>query len=213
MKKSDDLIIAIVNLNEANALSIVQARLDTGETALNILNDTRTALRTVGEYFESGDYYIPELIYSGEIMKGINNLVKPYIVQDIKSEHAGKVVLGTVEGDIHDIGKDLVAFMLQINGFEVFDLGVDVSAGRFVTRVQETGAKIVGLSAFLTGCIESLKSTVLAIREDSQCEGVKIMIGGNFISDFVCNAVGADGWGRDATAAVRLARMWTGHEG
>lgn len=213
MKKSDDLVQAIIELREAEALGIVKMRLDTGEEPLSILDDTREALMIVGHRFETGDYFIPELIFSGEIMKEISALIKPLITIEIKSEYVGTVVFGTVKGDIHDIGKDMVSFMLEINGFEVHDLGVDVSADRFVTCVKETKAQVVGLSAFLTGCIESMKATVLALQEAGLRDNVKVMIGGNFISDLVCKEVGADGWGIDAGAAVRLARMWTWNEG
>jgi methanogenic corrinoid protein MtbC1 len=213
MKKSDDLVQAIVGLREAEALCIVKTRLDTGDEPLSILDDTREALMIVGHRFETGDYFIPELIFSGEIMKEISTLIKPHVTGDILSEYAGTVVLGTVKGDIHDIGKDMVAFMLEINGFKVHDLGVDVSADRFITCVKETKAQIVGLSAFLTGCIESMKATVMAIQKTGLRDNVKIMIGGNFISDLVCNEVGADDWGKDAGAAVRLARMWARNEG
>jgi methanogenic corrinoid protein MtbC1 len=213
MKKSDDLVQAIIELREAEALGIVKMRLDTGEEPLSILDDTREALMIVGHRFEAGDYFIPELIFSGEIMKEISALIKPLMTSEIKSEYVGTVVIGTVKGDIHDIGKDMVSFMLEINGFEVQDLGVDVSADRFVTCVKETKAQVVGLSAFLTGCIESMKATVLALQEAGLRDNVKIMIGGNFISDLVCNEVGADGWGIDAGAAVRLTRMWTRNEG
>jgi methanogenic corrinoid protein MtbC1 len=213
MKKSDDLVQSIVDLREAEAIRIVKMRLDTGEDPLRILDDTREALMIVGQRFETGDYFIPELIFSGEIMKGISALIKPLLTGEIKREYIGTVVIGTVKGDIHDIGKDMVSFMLEINGFKVHDLGVDVSTDRFVTCVKETKAQVVGLSAFLTGCIESMKATVLALQDAGLRDNVKIMIGGNFISDLVCNEVGADGWGIDAGAAVRLARMWTRNEG
>jgi methanogenic corrinoid protein MtbC1 len=213
MKKSDDLVQAIISLKEAEALGIVKMRLDTGEEPLSILDDTRKALKIVGQHFEVGDYFIPELIFSGEIMKEINALVKPHMTSEIKSEDKGIVVIGTVKGDIHDIGKDMVSFMLEINGFEVHDLGVDVSADRFVTCVKETKAQVVGLSAFLTSCIGSMQATVMAIQEAGLRDKVKIMIGGNFISDLVSSEVGADDWGKDAGAAVRLTRLWTKHEG
>ena len=213
MKKSDELVQSIVGLREAEALGIVKMRLNTGEDPLSILDDTREALMIVGHHFETGDYFIPELIFSGEIMREINALIKPHMTSEIKSEYVGTIVIGTVKGDIHDIGKDMVSFMLEINGFEVHDLGVDVSATRFVTCVKETKAQVVALSAFLTGCIESMKATVVALQEAGLRDNVKIMIGGNFISDLVCNDVGADDWGIDAGAAVRLARLWTQIEG
>lgn len=208
MKKNDGLVEAIVDLQEQQVLNIVKKRLEISGDAQSILDDAQEALQTVGNRFEAGDYFIPELMYSGEIMKELNSLLKPYLIGDIRKDRLGDVVLGTVKGDIHDIGKDMVAFMLEINGFTVYDLGVDVNPKGFVSKVQETGSKIVGLSVFLTGCIESVMATVQAFHAADLRKKVRIMIGGNFVTDLVCREVGADDWGRDAGAAVRLARTW-----
>ena len=209
----EDFIQSIVDLREAEALSLVKMRLDKGEDPLCILEDTRQALQIVGKHFEDGEYFIPELIFSGEIMKEINALIKPHISGETRSEHRGAVVIGTVKGDIHDIGKDMVTFMLEINGFKVRDLGVDVPAEKFVTSAKEIEAQIVALSAFLTSCIGSMKATIVALEEAGIRDQLKIMIGGNFVSDLVAREVGADGWGKDAGAAVQLARVWTNNQG
>jgi 5-methyltetrahydrofolate--homocysteine methyltransferase len=131
MKKSDRLIHAIVDLHETEALDIVKTRLELIGEAPKVMRETRKAMQIVGERFEAGEYFIPELIFSGEIMKGINALVKPKLLVE-KKESKTQVALGTVQGDIHDIGKDMVSFMLEINGFTVHDQGVDVSPGQFV---------------------------------------------------------------------------------
>ncbi|MEM2254860.1 MAG: cobalamin-dependent protein, partial [Candidatus Bathyarchaeia archaeon] len=122
----------------------------------------------------------------------------------------GKVVIGTVAGDIHDIGLDIVAFMLEINGFEVYNLGVDVPPEKFVEKIKETGAPIVGLSGFLTIAFDSMKQTVEAIKKAGLRDKVKIMIGGGQITEEVRQYVGADAYGKDAMEAVALAKKWMG---
>jgi 5-methyltetrahydrofolate--homocysteine methyltransferase len=134
---SGDLVNTLADLQEKEALDIVRDRLNAGEDPLMILNDTRLATEIVGKRFAEGEYYIPDLIYSGEILKGINELVKPRLAR-AEVKRLGKVVIGTVSGDIHNIGKDIVTFMLNSNGFEVYDLGVDVPAERFVQKIKET---------------------------------------------------------------------------
>ncbi len=147
---ADDLVGAIADLREKEALEIVESRLSAGDDPVNILSDARRAMGIVGRRFETREYFIPDLVYSGEILKEVNEIIKPKLAEDAGAERLGEIVLGTVAGDIHDIGKDIVAFMLDISGFEVHDLGVDVPAQKFVEKVKETGAGIVGLSGLLT---------------------------------------------------------------
>lgn len=147
---ADNLIQALADLREKEALTIVEERLNSSEDPLRILDDSRRALEIVGKRFETRDYFIPELVYSGEILREITEMVKPKLTKIAEVKRLGKFVIGTVAGDIHDIGKNIVAFMLDVNGFEVYDLGVDVPAQRFVEKLKENKAKIVGLSGFLT---------------------------------------------------------------
>ena len=135
-------------------------------------------MEIVGQRFSKGDYFLPELVFSAEILKSIAALVKPKMTETLTAEHVGKVIIGTVAGDIHDIGKDIVVFMLDINGFEVFDLGVDVSPQNFVEKIKETGSGIVALSGFLTLAFDSMKNTISAIEKAGVRNKVKIMIGG-----------------------------------
>ncbi|MDY0027836.1 MAG: B12-binding domain-containing protein [Candidatus Humimicrobiaceae bacterium] len=121
-----DLVSTIADLNEQEALKIVKDRLSAGEDPLKIMEDARKGLEIVGERFASSEYFIPDLVYSGEIMKLITELVKPQLTREEETRKSGKIVFGTVRGDIHDIGKNIVTFMLDVNGFEVIDLGVDV---------------------------------------------------------------------------------------
>ena len=164
----------------------------------------------VGERFARQEYFIPDLIFSGEILKGIVKMLEPRLTKGKEQKRLGKAVIGTVAGDIHDIGKDLVVFMLEVSGFEVLDLGIDVPAQKFVHAVKESGSKIVGLSGFLTLAFDSMKETIDAIQKAGLRDKVKIMIGGGQIDEQVRRFTGADAYGRDAMAAVQLAKGWIG---
>ncbi|MGD0920018.1 MAG: cobalamin-dependent protein [Thermodesulfobacteriota bacterium] len=205
-----DLIKALADLKEKEALKIVEDRLSAGEEAMKILDDAKRAVEIVGKRFSDGQYFIPDLVYSGEILKSITDMVKPKISKGAEVKRLGKVIIGTVAGDIHDIGKDIVVFMLDVNGFEVFDLGIDVPVQKFVDKIKETGSKVVGLSGFLTLAFQSMKDTVEAIKKAGLRDKVKIMIGGGQIDDQVRSFTGADAFGKDAMAAVKLSKGWIG---
>jgi len=207
---ADDLVSRLADLKEKETLQIVQDRLNAGEDPLAILDDARRALEVVGERFSNREYFIPDLVYSGEIVKAITDMVKPKLSKEAEVKRVAKLVFGTVAGDIHDIGKDIVAFMLDINGFEVYDLGVDVPAQKFVDKVKETGAEIIGLSGFLTLSYDSMKETVEAMKAAGLRDNVNIMVGGGLIDDEIRKYTGADAYGRDATTAVALAKKWAG---
>jgi methanogenic corrinoid protein MtbC1 len=155
-----DLVKTLADLKEQEVIKIVEDRLKANEDPLKILEDARKGMEIVGQRFASSEYFIPDLVYSGEILKSVTELVKPKLTKAAESKKLGKIVFGTVAGDIHDIGKDIVVFMLDVNGFEVHDLGVDVPAQKFVEKIKETGASIVGLSGFLTLAFDSMKQTV-----------------------------------------------------
>jgi methanogenic corrinoid protein MtbC1 len=205
-----DLVKTLADLKEKEALKIVEDRLKAGEEPLKILDDARRAVEIVGKRFSDGEYFIPDLVYSGEILKSITDLVKPKISKAGEVKRLGKVVLGTVAGDIHDIGKDIVVFMLDVNGFEVTDLGIDVPAQKFVDAIKNTGSKVVGLSGFLTLAFQSMKDTVEAIKNAGLRDKVKIMIGGGQIDEQVRSFTGADAYGKDAMEGVKLAKGWIG---
>ncbi len=206
----NDLANTLADLKEKEALEIVQKRLDAGEDPLGILDDARRAMETVGKRFENSEYFIPDLVYSGEILKEIAEMVKPKMTKDVEIKRLGKIIMGTVAGDIHDIGKDIVVFMLDVNGFEVFDLGVDVPAQEFVNKIRETDSTVVGLSGFLTLAFDSMKETVDAIKAAGLRDKVKVMIGGGQIDEAVQRHAGADAHGVNAMAAVSLAKEWLG---
>jgi methanogenic corrinoid protein MtbC1 len=205
-----DLSKALAELKEDEALEIVAERLKAGADPMAILDEARRGMETVGKRFADCEYFIPDLVYSGEILKKINEMVKPKLASTGGAKRGGKVVIGTVAGDIHDIGKDIVAFMLDVSGFDVLDLGVDVPAEKFIAKIKESGAPIVGLSGFLTLAYDSMKQTIEAIKTAGLRDKTKIMIGGGQISDEVVKYTGADAFGKDAMAGVTLAKQWAG---
>jgi 5-methyltetrahydrofolate--homocysteine methyltransferase len=205
---SQELVSAITDMREEDALKITNELLDAGTPPLEVLDDCKQAMDIIGERFENGEAFIPELILAGEMMTEISTIIKPRLGGETGAAKIGKVIIGTVEGDIHDIAKDIVAFMLDINGFEVTDLGVDVPPAKFVEAVQQTGAKVVGLSGFLTLAYDPMKETVAALNDAGL--DVKTMIGGGQIDEQVRVYTGADAYGKDAMAAVALANEWIG---
>jgi methanogenic corrinoid protein MtbC1 len=209
----DKLIEAIATMQEQEAMALTEQMLDKDEDPQIILDACRAAMSIVGEKYEEGEYFLPELIIAGDMLTAIGEIVKPKI-QAVASNHKpqGKVVIGTVAGDIHDIGKDIVTFMLDVNNFEVHDIGVDVSAEKFVEAIIKVKPDVVGLSGFLTLAFEQMHATAKAIEEAGLRDSVKIMIGGSVMEDSVAEYVGADAYGADAAAAVKLAKTWTGGE-
>jgi methanogenic corrinoid protein MtbC1 len=170
------------------------------------LDSCREAMGVIGQRFEAGECFVPELILAGEILRQISDVVKPKLTQTADTKKIGRVVIGTVEGDIHDIGKDIVTFMLDVNGFEVKDLGVDVPAAKFVEAVKEFQPQVVGLSGFLTLAYDPIKNTVQALHQAGFTG--RIMIGGGQIDEQIRQYTGADAYGKDAMAAVTLAKQW-----
>jgi len=210
--ENSDLVTALADLKEEEALKIVEEKLSAGEEPLKILEDVRRAMEIVGNRFANSEYFISDLLYSGEILKTITDMIKPKLAKAAEVKRLGKVVMGSVAGDIHDIGKNIVVFMLDVNGFEVYDLGVDVPAQKFVEKIKETGAPIVGLSGFLALAFDSMKQTIQAIKDAGLRDKVKVMIGGGQITEEIRKYTGADAYGKDAIAGVSLAKKWVGAE-
>lgn len=204
---SQDLINAITEMREQDALKIASELLDSGTAPNNILEACRVAMEVIGQQFENGECFVSELLLAGEMLSQISEIIKPKLQTGAQAEKIGKVIIGTVEGDIHDIGKDIVSFMLDVNGFAVMDLGVDVPAARFVEAAKEFKPEVVALSGFLTLAYDPMKATVGALKEAGLGD-IKVMIGGGQIDDQVRKFTGADAFGRDAMAAVSLAKQW-----
>ena len=200
------------DLKEPEVLEFVEKALGKGVDPMDLLGETQEAMQIVGQRFADEKYFIPDLVFSGEILKRVVQMLEPHlkVKKGEEAERLGKIIIGTVEGDIHDIGKDLVVFMLDVSGYEVFDLGIDVPAQKFVDAIKETGSEVVGLSGFLTLAFDAMKETVDAIHDAGLRDQVKIMIGGGQIDDEVQSYTGADAYGKDAVEALKLAKGWIG---
>jgi len=200
----------LVDLNEDVVREQLKTRLESGEDPFAILNDVKTAMKIIGDKFSEKEYFLPELIMSGEILKDIFEVLQPKLKSGVATETKGKIVLGTVAGDIHDIGKDIVRFMLDVNGYEVIDLGVDVSAEKFIAAVKEHAPKVLALSGFLTLAFDSMKEIIEKLKTEGIRDSLKIMIGGGTIDERIVEFVGADKYGDSAVTAVKLANEWIG---
>jgi len=207
---SEKLVTAIANMEEKDALALAKQLIAEKADPQVILDDCRSAMEIVGQRFESGTYFLPELMLAGEMLTEITEMVKPEMSKGQEIQRHGRVLIGTVKGDIHDIGKNIVTFMLDASGFEVKDLGVDVPADKFVEAIREFQPQVVALSGFLTLAFDSMKETVGAIQAAGLRDGIKIMVGGGPVSEEVRNYTGADGYGKDAMAGVSLAKQWVG---
>jgi len=207
---SQELIAAIADMREEDALRITNELLDAGTDPLRIIDACKEAMGVIGGRYEAGEAFVPELIMAGEMMGQISEIVKPQLQAGQESARLGKVLMATVVGDIHDIGKDIVVFMLDVNGFEVIDLGVDVPPATIVEKIRENRPAVVGLSGLLTVSFDGMKSTVDAIREAGLRDSVKVMLGGAPVDERVTEYAGADAWGKDAVEAVSLAKQWVG---
>jgi methanogenic corrinoid protein MtbC1 len=208
----DDLVTAIVEMMEDEAMTLTRRYLDQGAPPLSVLDAYREALDIIGKRFEEGKYFVPELILSGEMMKQASEWIKPLIGEEKKDEgkKVGKFLLGTVEGDIHDIGKDMVGMLFEVSGFEVRDLGIDSPAQRFWDEYRTFQPDIIGMSGLLTLAYDSMKQVVDGLKEMGVRDKVKIIIGGGQVDQYACRHVGADAWATDAVAGLKCALKWVG---
>jgi methanogenic corrinoid protein MtbC1 len=207
---SKKLVSAIADMREEEALKLVRKMVAEGTAPVAIVDAAREAMGIVGERYEKGTYFLPELIMAGEMLTQITNIIKPELAKMPDVKRQGKVLIGTVKGDIHDIGKNIVSFMLDVNGFDVRDLGVDVAPQKFVEAIRDFRPQVIGLSGFLTLAFDAMKETIEAIKAAGLRDGVKIMIGGGQITEQIKEYAGADAYGRDAMAGVSLAKKWLG---
>jgi 5-methyltetrahydrofolate--homocysteine methyltransferase len=196
----------ILDGNANLVVAEVQKALDAGMGPADILNQGMiAAMGEVGRLFEEGEYFVPEMLIAARAMQKGLELLKPYLTEaDVQSP--GKVAIGTVKGDLHDIGKNLVAMMLEGAAFEVIDLGTDVSPERFIQAVRDNGAQIIAMSALLTTTMPNMKNTIEALKEAGLRDKVKVMIGGAPVTQNYADQIGADGFAEDASRAVAKAR-------
>jgi methylmalonyl-CoA mutase cobalamin-binding domain/chain len=204
----EELAKAMADLDEEAVLRLVRERLQKGENPLSIVESCRKGLEVIGQRYEAMEYFLSELVLAGDIFQKVFDLISPKLKHQ-KVDIKGKVVLGTVQGDIHDMGKNLVAMLLKFNGFEVYDLGVDVPPETFVQKVRETKAKIVAMSGLLTIAWDSMKKTIEKLKDAGLRDKIKIMIGGGTINQQVVDYVGADSLGNTTVDAVNLANSWS----
>jgi methanogenic corrinoid protein MtbC1 len=211
MKKGSQakLIAAIAELKEETALNLVRQRLQSGDDPLKIMEDCQAGLLRVGKRYEQGEYFLAGLIMGGERFRQVMDLVGPVVECQLSGEVSGHVLLGTVQGDIHNLGKMIVSMLLSCNGFTVHDLGEDVPPTEFVARAREIAPDVVGLSGLLTSSYQSMRDTVTAMREAG--ETAPIIIGGGQISAEVCEYVGADYWTIDAVQGLEICRRLIGN--
>jgi 5-methyltetrahydrofolate--homocysteine methyltransferase len=207
---SKQLVNAIADMREEEALKLAKEMVEGGSGPMAILDAAREAMDLVGQRYEKGTYFLPELMLAGEMLNQITDIVKPELAKLPEIKRHGKVLIGTVEGDIHDIGKNIVTFMLDANGFDVLDLGVDVPPQKFVEAIQDFQPQVVGLSGFLTLAFDTMKKTIEVIKAAGLRDEVKIMIGGSQINESIQEYTGADAYGKDAVAGVSLAKRWVG---
>jgi len=198
---------ALAELNEQEVATLVKERLDAGGDPMTILDDLRRGMDIVGERYKAGEYFLSELIVSGEIFKDSMSLVEPHL-KTTSNDTATRVVLGTVKGDIHNIGKDIVAVLLKGAGFEVHDLGIDVPPQAFVDKLKETSAPILGMSGLLTPSFDSMKETIEAVKEAGLRDKVKIIIGGGVVTELVQRHTGADAFTDDGMEGVEICRRF-----
>ena len=210
IENEKQLVEAISEMREDEAFALAKAMLDRGEDPIRVLELCREAMDIVGKRFEKQEYFLPELVLAGEMLENIGAIAKPLIQEKSGGEakKLGRVLIGTVHGDLHDIGKNIVTFMLDINGFEVKDIGIDVPVAKFVEEIREFKPAVVGLSGFLTLAFDSMKDTVQAIEAAGLRSEMKIMIGGGQVDEAVRTYTGADAYGSNAVAAVTLCRQW-----
>ena len=205
------LIRCVADLDEQGALALLAARLAQNEDPLGIVEDCQEGLRLVGERYERREYYLSGLIMAGEIFRQVMELLAPLIQQRFRGHESGVILLGTVAGDIHDIGKNSLSLLLTSYGFTVHDLGVDVPAAAFLAAALSVRPNIVGLSGLLTSSYDAMRDTIHVIRSagDPFIASLPIVAGGNQINQQVCDYIGADAWVNDAMAGVRLCQRLT----
>ncbi len=197
---------AIANLNESEVARLVSEKIDAGVEATYILDECRRGMDIVGQRYKEGEYFLSELIVSGEIFKNSMKILEPYLPSEGSKDKLAKIVIATVKGDIHNIGKDIAAMLLKATGFEVYDLGVDVAPNTIVDKLIETEAQILGMSGLLTPSFNSMKISVEAVAEAGMRDKVKIIIGGGIVNEMVAKHTGADAFTNEGIKGVDICK-------
>ncbi len=204
-RNNDALKQALVRLDKDQVLSLVDERLGSGQPAVDIINTLTQGLEEIGDLFSKDELYIPELVFSGQIFEASMKKLSPHIsAKDAAQQRKGKVVIGTVEGDLHDLGKNLVAAMIRNSGFEVIDIGKDVPTEKFIEIVLANKPDVLGVSALLTTTMKMQAEVIEALKKDNLRNDLKVIVGGAPTSPEWAEEIGADAYGSDAIHAVRV---------
>ena len=201
----NELTQAMADLDDQKVMELVSRQLSAGTAPVQILDDLRCGMDIVGDKFSKNEYFLVELVMSADVFKKAMALLEPKLLSTQRATERGKVVIGTVKGDIHYIGKNLVVAFLKSNGFDVYDLGEDVAPEMFVSKLKETGAPVLALSGLITTTHDVMRTTIEALKTAGIRKKVKVMIGGGDINQETVKFTGADAFGRDALSAVQLA--------
>ncbi len=204
---ANQLTQKLADLREEVVLTMVRQEIDSGTDPQEILKACQQGMVLVGEKYEEKIYYVSDLMMAGEIFKQVSELLSPLVTEG-SGPCIGKIVVGTVAGDIHDIGKDLFIGMLKANNFEVYDMGVDVKTEVFIEKLKETGATVLALSGLLTVAFDAMKATISALKAAGLRDKVKAIVGGGPVNQDVCSYADADGWAPDAQSGAKLCREW-----
>ena len=201
---------AVGDLNEKAVLAIINdfvATNPSGEDAQQVVQACQLGMGIVGDLFEKNEYYVGDLIFAGDLLTQAINAIKP-VLGGVGSQKIGSIVMGTVQGDLHDIGKNIFASMAEAAGFEVYDLGIDVSPSAFVEKVKEVKPQIIGMSGVLTLAVDAMKNTVDELKEAGLRDSVKVIIGGNPVTEAACMMVGADAFTTNAAEGLKICQGW-----
>ncbi len=201
---------AVGDLDEEVVVSMLEefvASDPSGDEAYKVVGACQQGMAIVGDLFEKNEYFVGDLIFAGELLTQAIDILKPVLGGE-ESQKVGKVVIGTVEGDLHDIGKNIFGSMIEAAGFEVYDLGIDVTAAAFVDKVKEVKPQIVGMSGVLTLALDAMKATVDALNEAGVRDGVRVIIGGNPVNEDACKHIGADAFTTNAAEGVKICQGW-----
>jgi methylmalonyl-CoA mutase cobalamin-binding domain/chain len=200
----NELVKAMVDLDRAKVFEIVREEIKKDTDPLKIIDCLSEGLKIVGDYFEKKEYFLAELITGGDIFESIFQEIKPILIEkNIDTQVKGKIVIGTVQGDVHDIGKNIVKTILTVSGFYIEDLGVDVPAEKFIEAIKQPKVKILGLSALLTIAVDSVKQIIELLEKQNLRSKIKIIVGGSAFNEDIAKSLGVDAYGKDPMEALK----------
>lgn len=210
MADLDEITNAMIEIEEEKVYSLLKSLLETGTPPEEIIIALRKAVNVIGEKFESKEYFLTELVMGGEIFTQAGELIKPYLKPGDEGKKIGTIVIGTVSGDVHDIGKNIFSTLCETAGFSVYDLGVDVPIEKFVEAVKEVKPQVIGYSGLLTIALDGMKATTEALKDEGLRDGVKIIVGGLPVDETWQKIAGADAFTDSAFEGLKIVKQWVG---